>query len=393
MRIAVVNCYGDANRGSAALNMVAVSAAMAVDPAAEVGIVSIRDFSQKSLERSFRHTLREFPNVELLPPLLNRDSIRGGRFTSIPAELLTSIWSKHPLVVGETAGFLSGSDLIISRGGVIYDAPRGGEAGLLRRTSAMRFAQAKDIPTVHFGLHAMNIPSLAARTVVRADFSTSRLLLPRGPVSQYWVKQYAPEAASTRSPDSVVGLWNGPGDEGSRQRGHWALAVTNGAHQAIEQLLRLVEEGVSRGVVSRATLVAQVNAGDSDVTEAQELLPRLQRLVPTQFIGDDLTPHQLIDLYGTAELVLATRLHACIFGLLAGVPSLILPVRNRGKDNDVLSELGLSEFVLDQHTHELRWRRVEAALSVGASQLVSKAMSEAHSRHTASVALIRDVVT
>lgn len=381
-RVSIVNCYGDVNRGSAALNAVAIRAAKTIFPDAQIRIIPINDFSDKERSESFRHTLKSFPDVQILPPMLSKQSLRGGAWTSTPLEMVTRLVQRHRWVNEATADFIEGSDLVISRGGVVYYAPRGGLPGLLRRTSAMRWAQAKAVPTMHLGLHAMEVESALGARLVSEQFSSSRILLPRGPLSHEWVKRYAPNAVSLRTPDSVLSFHPTVTVAGGAfVEGQWAVSITEGSHVELEEIIELVNRGSRHGLLNQLMVVVQVGGAGSDIQIAKELVERVRRVVAVELIDDDLSVEALIELYSRMSIVLSTRLHAAILGLIAGVPSLVKPVGKRLKDIDVFSEIGLGEWVLDQPSLDDQWRVILAASQPEVRARVHATVEHAAERH------------
>lgn len=350
-QIAIVNTYGDDNRGSAALNMAAIHVAEKAFPGSRIGLVTISDFDSDARQHSYRHTIAKYPKVEMLGPVVRQASLRAGAASSIPAELAANRLPRR-MLDEHTAEFLRHSDLVLSRGGVIYrDCSSVGRlAAFLRRTTALRVAQAAGVPTVLLGLHAGRPNSPAGSRLMRRQYEHADLILPRGPRSEAVVHEIT-SVPVTRLPDSVVG---GPfltPAESRVRTGHLVLAMSEPARPLFDRVVELVKMLSSRGEVDRVTVVAHSIGLDDDVPASIDIAARMP--VPATLMTEDLSPDELIGLYRSADMVVASRLHAAILGLLARTPSYPIELSQLGKAVDTFSEIGLGEMVLDPHrSHE-----------------------------------------
>jgi polysaccharide pyruvyl transferase WcaK-like protein len=60
--------------------------------------------------------------------------------------------------------------------------------------------------------------------------------------------------------------------------------------------------------------------------------------------NDDLSPAQLLTAYGSCTLIVASRLHAVVLGIVAGTPAISLPTGVTFKEEALLTEVGLGEL-------------------------------------------------
>lgn len=387
-RIAIVNTYGDDNRGSAALNIAAVYLVRQAFPDAVVGLVPINEFEESERSHRYRHTIERFPDVEVLAPIVRQETLRSGAISSIPAELLARRLPLR-LLDRRTDEFLRSSDLVVSRGGVIYRdcSTMGNLAAFLRRTGALRLAQADGIPTVLLGLHAGRPNSPIGARLMRRQYRRADLVLPRGPLSGEVVREIA-AAPITRLPDSVIG---GPFLLPATQRtatGHLVLAVSDPARRLFGDIADLVGRLAGAGGIKRATVVAHSLGLDSDVTASEDLARQLS--VPTTLVTDDLPPARLVELYATADAVVASRLHAAILGLMSRTPSYPIELSQDRKAIDTFTEIGLGHMVLDP-TRPDEWERQLTRPSGASQQEVSAAIDVASARYGVLAGLLRDV--
>src|SRR5512140_2618575 len=68
MKVVIANCYPDDNRGSAALNEAACVIAERAFPGAEIAMISVS--KMQGDRASYRHSLAQHSEVQVLPPLL-----------------------------------------------------------------------------------------------------------------------------------------------------------------------------------------------------------------------------------------------------------------------------------------------------------------------------------
>ncbi len=387
-RIAIVNTYGDDNRGSAALNIAAVHLVREAFPDAVVGLVPINEFDESERAHRYRHTIERFPDIEVLAPIVRQETLRSGAISSIPAELLARRLPLR-LLDRRTDEFLRSSDVVVSRGGVIYRdcSTMGNLAAFLRRTAALRLAQAESVPTVLLGLHAGRPNSPIGARLMRRQYRRADLVLPRGPLSAEVVREIA-AAPITRLPDSVIG---GPFLLPAAERsatGHLVLAVSDPARPLFGDIATLVGRLADAGRVERVTVVAHSLGLDSDVGASETISRQLP--VPTTLVTDDLSPSQLVELYATADLVLASRLHAAILGLLARTPSHPIELSQDRKAIDTFTEIGLGHMVLDP-SRPAEWEGQLAGRPGASQEDVSDATEAAAGRYGVLADMLRDV--
>ena len=379
--VAIVNAYDDENRGSAALNLAAVELVRRSDPDAAIGLVTIRDFDASRRVQGYRHTLAEHPDVQVLPPLVDRRSLVAGSLSAIPAELLAP-WTARRGLNEQTAEFLDSADLVVSRGGVIYHCRKGRKdlAGLLRRTSALRWAQRRGVPTSLIGLHVGAVHGAAATRVVRSQFARATVSHPRGALSEARLRSLSPSAHACRLPDSVFALrpaLDRPAH--ATTGGRLLLVVSAPLAPYLGQVRSMVDELVAAGRVGHVAVALQVTDVDSDRPAVEQLLTSLDRDV--ELVDEDLSPRQLVDRYAQFDLLVSSRLHAAVFGLLAGVPSFPIDVSDDEKAVDVFGEIGLGDFVLTRREAP-RWAQLVADRLDDAGTRVVRSVDEAHDRYS-----------
>jgi colanic acid/amylovoran biosynthesis protein len=91
--------------------------------------------------------------------------------------------------------------------------------------------------------------------------------------------------------------------------------------------------------------VPQVLADEvNDVSVSREVLSRVSELEHVHLIDQDLDPRELKGLYGGFDLFIGVRMHANIFALSAGVPT--VAIAYEPKTEGIMKQLGLGEFAI-----------------------------------------------
>jgi colanic acid/amylovoran biosynthesis protein len=93
-------------------------------------------------------------------------------------------------------------------------------------------------------------------------------------------------------------------------------------------------------------MVPQVTVPRDDDTEITQLVAKLSGVNGDDLalIDGDLSPSELKGLYGAMDLFVGVRMHANIFALAAGVPT--LAIAYEPKTRGIMRRLGLSDFVI-----------------------------------------------
>ena len=152
MRVVIVNCYNDNNRGSAALNFAAIEMVMrAFGKSVDISLVPLaHDNASSSLGEQFRHTVKRYPEVAIADPLFDP----GGSRLEVASALRHWRRASGSALNVLTLERIASADLVVSRGGVILHGRTsgvGGTGSLATRTMALRTAQELGVRTVVYG--------------------------------------------------------------------------------------------------------------------------------------------------------------------------------------------------------------------------------------------------
>jgi colanic acid/amylovoran biosynthesis protein len=117
------------------------------------------------------------------------------------------------------------------------------------------------------------------------------------------------------------------------QREHYLDAIATAVEHAVTQLGMAVY------------FVPQVLADElNDVSVAREVLSRVSNLEHVYLLDQDLDPRDLKGLYGGFDLFIGVRMHANIFALSAGVPT--VAIAYEPKTEGIMNQLGLGEYAI-----------------------------------------------
>ncbi|MDQ2679079.1 MAG: polysaccharide pyruvyl transferase family protein, partial [Actinomycetota bacterium] len=231
------------------------------------------------------------------------------------------------------------------------------------------------------GLHVGSVRGAAARQVVRTQLARAASTFPRGVLSEERLRQISPNAAALRLPDSVFALApSASRSQDEPQNGKLLLVVSAPLVPHLHHVRAMVDELVASGRIDHVSVAVQVTDVDSDRPAVQQLIASLDRDV--DIVDEDLSAPDLIERYAHFDVVISSRLHAAVFGLLGGVPSFPIDVSDDAKAVDVFGEVGLGDFVL-RPEQAAQWAAHVAELSDGdARTRVIRSVDRAYDRYS-----------
>lgn len=373
--VVVCNVFGDDNRGGAAITAATVDAVRRAFPAARITLLAV-DKPDDVLRRSHRHTLTAFQDVDVLPA-------SGSRFTGPLAGLRTAVRTLHWLLRPGAAGVppslrrVRDADLVVSKGGYVF-VDRQGLRSLLSlwvTTFPLTYARRVGVPTVAFATSIGPFHSASSRWLNRFLLRRIDLVLPRDARAYASARALGvPQVRLELVPDSAFALAPPTPEAVERARRRHAdgaryAAVTVRLDGPDDPLLEALSSAVRALLQSGAvTCVLVVDQVSGDAVHSARLVqntadPRVRH------VADDLAPAGLVELYGGAEIVIASRLHSAIFSLVAGTPTLAVSIDGT-KTEGVFESLGLGQNVLsrDSATGERLTALVDLLLKGGADQ-------------------------
>ncbi|WP_371497933.1 polysaccharide pyruvyl transferase family protein [Kitasatospora sp. NBC_00374] len=368
MKVVVVNAFARGNRGDAALLSVALQQVQLAFPGAETRIAG---FEQPGRWPTFD----DVPNLGSIRRYVGDEDVsrpaRIGRKLLALALALTAALPGGPAVVRRLAGLLPGemraevralaeADLVLSLGGGYLNgkADFPSDLSIAFLLFPLWLAQRFGVPVVLAPQSYGPFPTGRQQRMMRAVVGASRRVVAREEISVARLAEAGvPDANLLRGVDSAFAFR-------SRSRRAWrtelgipadARLVLVTARQFLDPAGQAAyEEAMAaavRHLVERhgcqVVLVPQVTCtfqADDDRIVNRRIAAAVDS--PWLHVVDDegIDHHDIFALYGTADLILGTRFHSVIFGLVAGVPC--AAVEYDHKTRGIMADLGLEHWVV-----------------------------------------------
>lgn len=349
--VVVSNVFGDDNRGGAAITSATVQAVKRAFPAARISLLAI-PAPDVPLERSHRHTLAAFPDVELL---VTGGSPSTGPLRGLRTVLRTLEWLCRPRSASVPLSLerVRSADLVVSKGGFVF-VDRNGWRGLLSlwvTAFPLTYAWRVGVPTVAFSTSIGPFKSRPSRWLNGFLLRRISLVLPRDHRAYVAARELGvPSARLEQVPDSALGLEAPSHQHVEAAREQYAagqryavvaVRLTHDRDPLLDVLVGTIRSTLASGAVSRVLVVDQVS---TDAAASARLVAAVadQRVLR---VAEDHPPSELLAIYGGAEVVIACRLHAAVFSLAAGTPTFAISIDGT-KTEGVFEALGLGDAVM-----------------------------------------------
>jgi polysaccharide pyruvyl transferase WcaK-like protein len=376
--IVITQGYTDSNKGDAAIALGTIAALRQALPG--VSLLSHSNYSQDHPGFNIHSRISSqtgVPVMEGIFPSPYLDDEGAGVVHNLKA-IFRLVYDTASLVVLWFLPFLSfihprkaralavlkQADLVIARGGQYLHNESGRVRGIIYLTRVL-LNIALPIwlkkPTVILGLSIGPVHGHLAHWLLRATLRPCYKIVVREALSAEFLREQgiwtnvivAPDLAflTTPSPTAAFSLpaapriavtvlnWTFPGNPQPKQ----ALAAYLNA--VFDTLVYCHQQYHFVPV-----FVMQVSAGhhgEFDHPVIDSLIARLNAAgVPAVLVSNDLTPADLVYLYGQCEVVLASRLHSFILAACAGVPSVAIAYQGY-KTWGIMQLLGLQAHVFD----------------------------------------------
>jgi polysaccharide pyruvyl transferase WcaK-like protein len=408
MRIVLVNVSSDSNRGACALTWASLELVFKAFPRSSVGIIPIAVTPPEAAP--FRHTIRRYPSVEILPPLFDGEGKLALALLWRLARRLGEVlrfdregWNQNP-----TLEWIRNCDLAVSVGGVTFETCGGtlrDDARFVIRMLPLLAARRVDVPLALVGAQIGPFNTWFGGSLFGRSTAGAAVVFPRDRVSTSEVQRRTTHVRSILLPDSVFALELSGG--GAREvfdgreldanAATLALVISRAlrpdepANAHVALFAQVARRLVESGLVAQIVIVIQC---DEDRAISLALARSLQ-LDARFLIDDDLSPDQLSNFYGACRMVISSRLHAVLLAMLAGVPAISLAPEVTFKEHAVLDLLGLESLCVPTKTGPER--AAEICLDIAAETdrrrlAILTAVSEARAQLKEVPRVLREVV-
>jgi len=354
--IVIGNVFSDYNRGGAALTAASIRVVQQAFPGRPITVIVVPQPGQQ-LTQSHAQTMRRFPDVELLPPAYPAPR---GRLAGVRATL-RSLWAVargKPAAGSESLRRIAAAELVVSRGGYVFvDRPGfGGLLALWHTAFPIVYASRLGIPTVVFSSSVGPFQDRKSRILNRWILRRATLVLARDPHSYHRALGLGVPFDRVREvPDSVFALDPPTVEERREAAQRHALEGAVGVvtvralvppperARFLDRLAEALRIAIDEGLVDRIAVVDQITGGDA--RDSADLLARLPDDRSMRISGD-LSPTDLMSLYGSVRFVVGCRLHSTIFAMIAGTPAVAVSLTEQ-KAAGIFESLGLGRFIVE----------------------------------------------
>ena len=396
--IVVGNLFGDINRGGAAIT--GETLRIAQSTGARVVGISVQDHPS---ERTHPHTMADFPDVTLVGSGLR---VAAGPMAGLRRVIKSLYWLTFPSrATSASCREIVASDLVISKGGYVF-VDRASMTALFSMwctTFPLIFARRVGVPTMTFPTSAGPQKHLGSRLLARWLISNMTVFFARDPISAQTARELVRQNGHVvEVPDIVLGMDPPPPEAVESMCAR--LGIVNGAFATVT--VRLPRTGPRDEVLRAMAGSAQVLAKNDEVkhvvlidqaedrADTEALAAELASVCDVVVVGENLSPSELIALYGGSRMTVACRLHSAIFSLVAGTPAVAVSV-DPLKAEGVYQSLDLpSDWVVPLAEIERLPATVQAAF--GGRELdratIRQAVQRVASRLEAVHEAVRDVV-
>jgi len=366
VRIALVGCWHDDNRGDGAILLGLIQDLYALHPGVQLRAFSIFSDERGPFATAFRHVRSIFPQIETYTSPIG--DIYNPNIGHIRRIFRAKSLMIGPLGWGIPPGRpslapLIGSDRIISVGGYRFKADRGDLIDLIRllfHSLPLLLAQRYEKPYVIDAQSIGPIRGSLHRKIVRRALGGARLIGVREWPSFAEVRSLGPAARLVCVPDAALAVDPIASDRVlGFMRAHnltdrpyivlaprqWFFENRDKYRAYIDTMARFVRELSRDG--HRVVLVAHALGPiprEDDRRACREIAVRAGA-PPPLIVAEDWNPMELAAFYGRAAALVGGRLHAALLAARAGAPPIAIAYEGT-KTQGIMDMIGLEDFVL-----------------------------------------------
>ena len=211
MQIALVNVSSDCNRGACALTWASLDLVFSAFPRASIAIVAANENETPADPPPFRHTMRRYPDVAILPPLFEGHGRPAWALMYRLARSLSEILrlDRERRNHNPTLEWIRNCDLVVSVGGVNFETNGGTlrhDARFLTRLLPLLAAWKVDAPTVFVGAQVGPFNTWLGGGLFHWFAAKATKVFPRDRVSESEVRGRVAPGRCVLMPDSAFVL-------------------------------------------------------------------------------------------------------------------------------------------------------------------------------------------
>jgi len=371
-RVFISNVFPDGNKGGAAITSATIQAVQKGIPDAEVTLITVQVNCDDRLEETHRFTAARHLDVGFVKPII--PEIRGpfaGLRTVLLSLLMVVREPRHSsnLLVREIAN----ADLVVSKGGYVFVERSTIRKALRVWTTAFPLVIAfrAGVRTAAIGASIGPFDTWHSRVLNRWILRRLDLLVPRDEYSHQEALALGVRAERIAMFPDVVFSHPGsiPSISSEMLERHAlvgvryaavSLAVGEKNNEFLPRLKSMLLKLLDGGQVDQIKIVLQ---SQQDLALSRAFVEDVSDRRIT-LIDSDLSPDQLIGLYGAARLVIARRMHTAIFAIVAGTPTFAC-TKYGMKVQGVMRSLRLEQYLVNYPDFDAEdvLSRIRAALA------------------------------
>lgn len=363
MRIGLIGCWHDDNRGDGAIMAGLVDDLFKIQKRLDIHVFGMFSKDNVFLIHSFRHLINSFPAINIhpspIPSIYDPDLPLVGRLDR-SIRLLCSVFITHP-GFSETMIDLLRSDLIISVGGYRFKSKQGGFLDLMRilfhslpLLIARRYGKIYVIDAQSVG----PIKGLIQQKLVRLVLNHAAMVGIREPFSLQLVQKLGISAPLRLVPDAAISIVPRYSSRIIEFLKKYQLNESDFVILAPRQwffgnyifyknyLKKLAKfaENLEHRLVLVAHSLGPISI-ENDRIACYDLLKYIHKIRPV-LVQEDWSPAELAAFYGHAFALIGVRFHSALLSLVAGTPAIAIAYEGT-KAQGIMSYLKLNNFVLN----------------------------------------------
>lgn len=348
--VLISNVFPDANKGGATITWATIEAVREAFPGSHISLLPVQVRSEQVLE-SYKYTIKRYPDVNILPPfgVPRAERFSGGRAFLRSLSYLTVAANDQDKI----ASRIRSARAVVSKGGYVFVDRRtvGDLLSFWITVLPLLVAIRSGVPAMAIGATVGPFKNPVARRMVGWVLRRLTALIVRDEYSEITALQLGVHRDRLfRTPDVVFAYDPPYADESASIRkdmgvnGSYAVVtlavgdINNAFHTALRYTLR---KALDDRLVDRVYFPLQ-SMQDKNVTKDFVSIMDDKRVV---MMDDDLSPVQLMALYGGAKISVARRMHAAIFSLLVGTPTLAC-AKYGYKVEGVMKSIGMEDIIV-----------------------------------------------
>jgi len=390
MNILIVDAYHDSDKGGVGiLHGLLISLNEVIkDQKLNAKISVMYRFSKEDVRytTAYRHTRKVFPDIKIYPYPINTTTSAQYKISKKVFFIFTKfiysliILARPTVFSNESIKAIANADIIISKGGHFYQSKErnffkgflGTYFSIFHLIIAIRLKKPFVLLSHSFG----PFNNKGSKIILRFVLSRAEIVTVREKVSQKLLEEIGIKNQVRVTPDTAFAFnienrerkeirrrlfkkynklqyqtfaiitarqWDFPGIN---------KRVAGKLYENYLSVLAKTADFLITNYVNKVVLVAHTmgdhDAKENDSIPIDAIFEKIKNKEHVVIIKDDLSPYELLCLYGSAEAMIGTRLHSVIFSYLSGTPAIAIAYTHKTKG--IMQMIGMERYVINIET-------------------------------------------